>query len=206
MCFPFLDPPGPPIELTADEVTKSTCTLSWKPPTDDGGAPIEGYQVERRYGSSTKWIKISKKKLIEELTFAMKDLAEGETYEFRVSAKNKAGFGKPCEPIGITAQDPWDKPGPPSKPTVTDITATEATIEWSPPESDGGSPITNYFIEYRVTGTTKWLAGNLAEKCPTTTFTVKGLTEAEYEFRVTAENRAGQGQPSPPSDPRKYGE
>ena len=85
--------------------------------------------VECRHGTSTKRVKMSQKDLVTDLTFT-----EGEHYEFCVSGKNKAGHGKPCKPISITAQDPWDKPGPPSKPTVTNITATEATIEWSPPE------------------------------------------------------------------------
>jgi len=40
-----------------------------------------------------------------------------------------------------------------------------------------------------------------------TKYEVKGLQKgAEYEFRVTAENKMGPGQPSDPSKMAKYGE
>ena len=35
-------PQGP---LEVSDITKRTCTLSWKPPADDGGYPIETYEV-----------------------------------------------------------------------------------------------------------------------------------------------------------------
>lgn len=35
-------PQGP---LEVADITKRTCTLSWKPPSDDGGYPIETYEV-----------------------------------------------------------------------------------------------------------------------------------------------------------------
>jgi len=41
-----IDRPGPPEgPLKASDVTADGCTLKWKRPKDDGGAPIEYYQV-----------------------------------------------------------------------------------------------------------------------------------------------------------------
>ncbi len=41
---------------------------------------------------------------------------------------------------------------------------------------------------------------------PDSKWTVPGLQDGkEYEFRVTAENKAGQGPPSLPSKPAKHG-
>ena len=42
----------------------------------------------------------------------VKDLIEGEDYEFRVVAENDAGEGKPSDTTGIVkAKDPFTTPG-----------------------------------------------------------------------------------------------
>ena len=62
---------------------------------------------------------------------------------------------------------------------------------------DGGSPITNYILEMRVAGESKWNRVN-TETVTDLAYTVKRLKEeTQYEFRLTAENKAGPGQPSP---------
>ena len=69
------------------------------------------------------------------------------------------------------------------------MTKDSVTIAWSKPEYDGGSRITSYLIDALEKGQQKWV------KCATvktTTHTIKGLREnAEYFFRVRAENHAG---------------
>ena len=91
---------------------------------------------------------------------------------------------------------PPDVPGAPDAPTISDITSASMTLTWSPPEDDGGSPITAYILESkdkyssRFTEITK---DSFAEL----TFTVKNLKENnEYSFRVIAENKAGKSEPS----------
>lgn len=99
-----------------------------------------------------------------------------------------------------------EKPDAPSQPTVTDITPESASIKWEAPENDGGAPITNYVIEYRRHGDSKWLPASEGVTVTDLQFTISGLaSETEYEFRVAAENKAGQGPFSPPSTPKKYG-
>lgn len=67
------------------------------------------------------------------------------------------------------------------------------TVTWSPPETDGGSPITNYILEYRSESTATWKRVT-QEKLLETKYTAKGLKDSElYEFRVAAENKAGVG-------------
>jgi hypothetical protein len=39
-----LPPQGP---LDVSDITPETCSLSWKPPIDDGGSPITNYIVEK---------------------------------------------------------------------------------------------------------------------------------------------------------------
>ena len=95
-----------------------------------------------------------------------------------------------------------DVPGAPEKPKVTGVDSTEITITWSPPKSDGGSPITGYVIEKRDTSSTRWTKA-YKEPVEETTMTIKDLFEGKtYEFRVAAVNKAGQGPFSEPSEPK----
>ena len=163
---------------------------------------MTGYYVEKKSG--TRWVKVNKKPT-KNLTLELSDLIEKEQYEFRVLAENDAGVGKPCDPIRFVAKDPYDVPGQPGRPIIDDITTETADLTWAAPDSDGGSTIVNYIIEMRVLGEVKWKRVKTTEMVPDLKFTVPGLTaETQYEFRVTAENKAGQGPPSEPSLPAKY--
>ena len=45
-----------------------------------------------------------------------------------------------------------DLPGSPSAPDVSDVLCDSCTLTWRPPENDGGTPITGYYVE-RSSGT-----------------------------------------------------
>jgi len=48
ICNLIADKPTPPVgPLEVSDVTPETCSLSWKPPLDDGGSPITNYIVEK---------------------------------------------------------------------------------------------------------------------------------------------------------------
>ena len=93
-----------------------------------------------------------------------------------------------------------DVPKAPGKPKASDINATEMTVTWSAPESDGGSPITGYYVERKEATSTRWMKVN-KQPVSETTLRIKDLIEkSEYQFRVSAENKAGVGPASEPSD------
>ena len=99
-----------------------------------------------------------------------------------------------------------DVPGKPGTPEVAETGADSARLDWKAPDSDGGSPVTNYVVEMRLAGETKWKVVSKDEKVVETSFTVKGLKwTKEHEFRVTAENKAGPGPASAPSQAAEYG-
>ena len=82
--------------------------LSWLPPMDDGGSPITRYVIELREQGSRDWnTLIELPKSVNE--FVVKDLVEGEEYNFRISAENSVGQGKPVE--ADTTVKPERKPG-----------------------------------------------------------------------------------------------
>ncbi|CAF3389199.1 unnamed protein product [Rotaria sp. Silwood1] len=70
---PF-DVPSAPRELKVSGVTRSSCQLQWLPPNNDGGAPIQGYIVERQ--TEKRWIRAIPT-LVQGTTVQLVDLIEG---------------------------------------------------------------------------------------------------------------------------------
>lgn len=92
-----------------------------------------------------------------------------------------------------------DVPDAPDAPKVTNITESTMTVKWRAP-SDGGARITNYILEKQDRFSTRWTKVT-QDEILITEFTVTGLTKGtEYLYRVSAENKAGVGKPSPPSE------
>ena len=68
----------------------------------------------------------------------------------------QVGNSLPSSPSSpFVAKDPWDKPGRPGAPTVSEVTKRSCVLTWTPPVSDGGCPIKTYVIEYKVSVTTR---------------------------------------------------
>ena len=80
--------------------------------------------------------------------------------------------------------------------------STHCKLSWLPPVSDGGSDVTAYHIERRLTSGSCWLAAKWKKSADVTEAEVLDLVDGnEYEFRVSAENKVGQGAPSDPTAP-----
>ena len=80
-------------------------------------------------------------------------------------------------------------PGAPTGLTATGGNGT-ATLSWSPPSSDGGSPVQGYFIQ----GGTSPSAADVTDLVVDRTATIGGLTNGTtYYFRVNAQNSDGDG-------------
>lgn len=41
------DVPSAPLDVNVSEVFQTSCLVSWKPPKDDGGSPLQHYVIER---------------------------------------------------------------------------------------------------------------------------------------------------------------
>ena len=188
-------PKGP---LDVSDVHKDGCTLKWKPPEDDGGCPIECYEVEKMDEETGRWVPCGKTKGGDDTKFDVTNLVPGKKYKFRVRAVNKEGDSEELETeTGTVAKNPFDEPDKPGRPEPTDWDKDHVDLTWAPPANDGGAPITGYIIEKRKKGTHKWAKAKEL-KTPDTSATVPDLEEGEeYEFRVIAVNKAG---PSEPSD------
>lgn len=196
-----LDVPGPPTgPINILEVTPEYMVISWRPPKDDGGSPIINYIVEKRQSKKETWGVVSSG--TSHTKIKIPRLQKGCEYIFRVRAENKIGIGAPLDSEPTVAKHMFDPPSPPGKPVVYDITENAATVSWTLPKSDGGTPITGYVLERRE-ASGKWVRVNKAPILDMK-YRVTGLFEGNtYEFRVFAENMVGLSKPSPSSDPIK---
>jgi titin len=185
-----IDVPMPPENLKCDDITSSSCKLSWSPPKDDGNSPITAYYIEKYDPKYATWIRLDKTSLCEHF---VDKLNKGQSYQFRIIAENRIGLSDPCEmKEPIVARGKNDVPGAPGTPEVSQITHKSCHLTWEPPRKDGGLPIKGYFIE-RKSGS-KWIRLNPKEPVNKCSFDVQDLEEGmEYEFRVCAVNDEGEG-------------
>uniref|UniRef100_A0A1I7S352 non-specific serine/threonine protein kinase n=1 Tax=Bursaphelenchus xylophilus TaxID=6326 RepID=A0A1I7S352_BURXY len=193
-------PSAPEGPLNVTDIHADRVTLDWKPPADDGGIPLEGYNIEKFDTSTGRWVPAGKVGP-DETKATVEGLIQGHEYKFRVSAVNAEGESEPLETENkITAKEPWDPPGKTGKPEVTDWDKDHADLKWTPPTDDGGAPVEEYIVEMKEKFSPNWKPV-LTVPADQTTATVDGLTEGDqYEFRIVAKNKAGKGQPSDPSD------
>lgn len=95
-------PKGP---LDISDVHKHGCKLKWKKPDDDGGTPIDYYEVEKLDPLTGQWIPCARST---EPEANVTGLQEGKPYKFRVKAINKEGESEPLEADkSIIAKNPF---------------------------------------------------------------------------------------------------
>ncbi|XP_064868260.1 titin-like [Oncorhynchus nerka] len=195
-----LDAPGPAINFRFEEIRKNSVICKWDPPMDDGGSDILNYTLEKKDNSKVEigWITVTS--TLRGCRYPVTKLIEKKEYIFRVTAENKFGPGPPCISKPLIAKNPFDPPEGPGKPEIDGITANSMLVSWEEP-SDMGSPILGYWVERREINSTHWTRVNRVI-LEDTELNVEGLLEGlTYIFRVAAENQAGPGKFSIPSDP-----
>src|SRR5262249_3641751 len=147
------------------------------PPAYDGGSPVTSYTVTASPGGASSTGNSTQ--------LGVSGLRPGTAYTFTVTANNAAGSSLPSAPsVPSTATD---RPGPPTRRSAVGGNG-QATIYFTPPASNGGSPITSYTVDANtganVTGTSSPIV-------------MTGLTNGtQYTFSVSATNEAGTGQAS----------
>ena len=91
-------------------------------------------------------------------------------------------------------------PGVPTGLTAAATSTTTATITWTAPADDGGSPITGYVVEESVDGGA-WRGLGTTGDAETYANVVDLVPGSTYQFRVAAVNSSGTGAMSQPSAP-----
>ncbi len=187
---PFTIPDAPTGIRVA--VGNGRADIAWTASSSDGGSALQGYRVLASPGGATCTT-------VDGTTTGCSifGLHNGSSYQFSVVAFNLAGDSSPSQQtlpaIPFTAADP------PTNVIVTPGNGS-ATISWTPPLSDGGSPISGY-----TASASPVLSPGIARQprvipiatCTTpsatvTSCTISGLSNGQsYTFSVQANNGAG---------------
>lgn len=110
--------------------------------------------------------------------------------------------------IVVFAADPFEEPSAPGTPVAVDWDKDYCEIAFTPPVSDGGSPITHYIVEERDKYSVLW--EEKGKYRPNTDDDKRGIIRCRidnliegytYCFRAIAVNKAGPSEPSGASKP-----
>jgi hypothetical protein len=177
--------PTAPGSLTAAP-GDATATLTWTPPTDDGGYPITSYTIEITNTIGGAWTPITGEPCSATCT-TITDLANGTTVAFRIAATNTIGKGPWSN---VTTTQPNPTPTAPTNLTATPGDA-QVTLTWQAP-STGSNP--TYQIDVSNDAGSIWTPANATPCNPAspTCAIIGGLTNGTpYTFRITATTTAG---------------
>ncbi|CAH1647504.1 unnamed protein product [Spodoptera littoralis] len=161
-------------------VGKPTPTVEWR---HDGQPIVVNDRVEISNTSKFSVLKIHSAR-------------RSDRGEYQIHAKNRIGEDTAAFLVTITAP-----PDPPQHVSVARQVDKSVTLDWEPPEDDGGCRIGNYVVEYYRNGWNVWLKATTSRKTNVTLFDL--IEGSEYRFRVKAESPYGMSAPSVESAPVK---
>jgi len=192
-----VQPCGTPTGLSGTSYQNSQVLLSWTAPTDNGGSAISNYRIQYNTTGSAPWSELYTGS--SSTSYTVPNLSNGTTYYFQVAAvngycNNGTGYGPNS---GLFSSTTTAVPATtPSQ--VTSVSTNSGplpgniVVTWGEPNT-GGSPITSYTLQHRVSGTGNWTIIPGIGTTPTS-YTITGLANATtYDIQVAAVNIPGQG-------------
>ena len=184
--------PDAPTGLTITSPQASQIDLSWTAPSEDGGADVSGYKIEKSTDGTT-WSTLDANTKSTKTTYVDGGLTNGVTYHYQISAINVKCIGTASSPVSAT---PLDVPSEPLNVMIVPGASGELILTYSEPTTDGGSPIINYIIQWSIDLQT-WTEWDDGVNSTPTSATITDLTNGQsYIFRVFAVNAAGTVNPS----------
>lgn len=191
--YSVIQAPTAPQTPAVSPASTTSATVTWAAPADDGQTPNTGYQVDYSL-SATFATGVSSVTVGAGVTSTViTGLTAGQTYYFRVRAKNKVvdHYARTGVASGTVSVSLGSVPGAPTGLALsTGPGYTAAT--WVAPASSGGVAIDGYLIEWSTDSTFASGVSNKTVGPSVLTTTVVGLPPGTaYYFRVTAHNAVG---------------
>ncbi|XP_056421653.1 myomesin-2 isoform X2 [Hyla sarda] len=190
--------PGPPTNVQALETSKTYIVLSWEPPVPRGKDQLV-YYIEKTQVGSGSWQRVNSDIPVRSPRYAVFDLVEGKSYNFRVIAVNKHGVSEPSEVTPpIQAQERLAVPSAPGRILASRNTRTSVVVQFDRAKVE--EELMGYYIDSSVVGSNHWDHCN-HKPIKYNRFVVHGLTTGEqYIFRVKAVNAVGVSENSQESE------
>ncbi|XP_015704437.1 receptor-type tyrosine-protein phosphatase delta isoform X30 [Coturnix japonica] len=184
--------PGKP-RLVISHTQMNTALIQWHPPVDTFG-PLQGYRLKfgRKDVDAFTTMEFSEK----EDHFTATDIHKGASYVFRLSARNKVGFGEEMvKEISVPEEVPS---GFPQNLHSESSTSTSVQLTWQMPLlAERNGIITKYTILYRDINVA-YQPVELPVVPADTTMTLSGLKpDTTYDVKVRAHTSKGPGPYSP---------
>uniref|UniRef100_A0A663NDC0 Receptor-type tyrosine-protein phosphatase S n=1 Tax=Athene cunicularia TaxID=194338 RepID=A0A663NDC0_ATHCN len=184
--------PGKP-RLVISHTQMNTALIQWHPPVDTFG-PLQGYRLKfgRKDVDTFTTMDFSEK----EDHFTATDIHKGASYVFRLSARNKVGFGEEMvKEISVPEEVPS---GFPQNLHSESSTSTSVQLTWQLPLlAERNGIITKYTILYRDINVA-YQPVELPVVPADTTMTLSGLKpDTTYDVKVRAHTSKGPGPYSP---------
>ncbi|XP_022533351.2 M-protein, striated muscle isoform X4 [Astyanax mexicanus] len=199
--------PAPPFGITVLESVRDSMVLGWKQPTFIGGADIVGYFVDYREvidGVPGKWHEANIK-AVSDRAYRVSELKENRLYQFQVRAANMAGVGIPSLPSATFKCEEWTiaVPGPPHDLQVLEVRKDSLVLLWKAPVYQGRDAVNGYYVDIKEADADFETWRGVNEKATSKKYMkIRDLKDGvSYVFRVRAQNKAGVGKASEPTEP-----
>lgn len=192
--------PQTPVNVSA-VAGDGQATVNW---TSGGGGAATSYTVHNSFASNgltvpDVTVNAPVGSTIVPTFVVVTGLTNGVSYQFQISASNS--FGTSAFSVASNLVTPHVVTAPTAPATVVASAGNaSATVAWTVPASDGGSPITSYAVTTYVGGVPT--AVSAAVLAPATSTVISGLTNGiTYTFTVHATNAVGNSLESLPTNP-----
>jgi hypothetical protein len=160
--------------------------LTWTTPSNNGGASITSYSIQYKLSSDSTFTTINT--LTTTTNYTITSLINGLTYNIQIAAINSNGTSSYTSAINSIPSTISNAP--------TNLLGTSGNqsiaLTWTTPSNDGGSSITAYSIQYKLSSDSTFTTINTLTT--STNYTITSLTNGlTYNIQIATINSNGTG-------------